>query len=459
MNKKRTTFAGTSKTMLLDSCCKEEYSAVRGLGKFALPQDVPKEKTRQELEHNSNLYVPFLNDSNNLINQIFDVVQTSPTTRAILQQKQWMMMGDGFFTVPKRSILLQPATNQVSDADNALLDAYLSEINPERETVYDIWEKASADFAAFGNVFIEFTRTRVGGSFVFAQRHVPFAYGRIRKMEAGQYQPTHVGISQKWDTNSTMPDDLIEYPLYPQFEEINGAERSILHVKQNAVGLVYYGLPDWVSALIWGEMEYRTGKYNQSQFENGFSASAIIQFFAGGASEEEAEEILQRAKSALTGTGNNSKILMQVLSDEAARANVQKLSDDSEGRFLELTQLSREMIVTAHRWTMSLAGMGIGGQLGSNQQIRSEYEIVYNAVIKPMQNTLLYKWLNLSIQEAAKWGVQVPTGVDLKVKAGTPVSFLGDITPSEVLTVNEQREVLGYEQIEETTEVQNGNTN
>jgi hypothetical protein len=49
-----------------------------------------------------------------------------------------------------------------------------------------------------------------------------------------------------------------EIPIYPEFKKLeDGTERSIIHVKQYAAGYFYFGLPEWIGAKMWAEMEYR----------------------------------------------------------------------------------------------------------------------------------------------------------------------------------------------------------
>ena len=57
-------------------------------------------------------------------------------------------------------------------------------------------------------------------------------------------------------------------------------------------------VPDWISAKIYAELEYRIPKFNQSKFENGFTPSAIISLF-GSTNQEEAETLIPKMVKSL----------------------------------------------------------------------------------------------------------------------------------------------------------------
>jgi hypothetical protein len=194
-------------------------------------------------------------------------------------------------------------------------------------------------------------------------------------------------------------------------------------------------------------MEYRIPKYNQGKFVSGFTPSALVTLFAS-MTPEEAQSWIDKFTDKFTNTGNNSKIFAQVLRDDSAKADVQILEDKNEGNFMNLSQLAKENIITAHRWTPALAGKSVAGTLGSNQQIRSELEIVQNTVIKPAQSLMLTKAVNPIICEASEWMDTDWKDTSLDIVSTMPISFLGDLDPNETLTLNEKRQTLGLEPLE-----------
>jgi len=86
--------------------------------------------------------------------------------------------------------------------------------------------------------------------------------------------------------------------------------------------------------------------------------------------------------------------------------------------------------------------VAISGSLGSNQQLMTEFEIVNNTVIKGYKEKLL-KAINRILIEAGfgQFWAEVNTIM--------PVSYASSIKPENILTINEQRNLIGFNGIEE----------
>ena len=72
-----------------------------------------------------------------------------------------------------------------------------------------------------------------------------------------------------------------------------------------------------------------------------------------------------------------------------------------------------------------------------------------NTVIKPAQNLVLTKVLNPIMCEASEWMQTDWQNTTLEIVSSMPVSFLGDLDPNEILTLNEKRNTLGLEPLED----------
>jgi capsid portal protein len=418
--------------------------------------DLFLEPTQYSLDLSTEKYVPFLDLSNNLLDEITSIYNTSPTTHAIIDQKTTMTVGDGFTALEgKNNNLLssmrkmrKPAS--LTDEQLETLNTYIHKVNPEGETLQDILIKVAADYWTYGNCFVELIKSQIDtGDKWLIVRHIPLSMCRPVKVKEGQRAVEFIAVSNRFIEEENDPKEVKLLPTYPNFETIEGleGERSIIHLKSYSPGFSYWGLPDWIAAFLWGELEYRIPKYNQSKFVNGFTPSALVTLIANMTTEE-AQSFVDAFTDKFTNTGNNSKMFINVLRDETAKADVQILEDRNEGNFMELSQLARENIITAHRWTPALTGKSVAGQLGSNQQIRAELEIIQNTVIKPAQNLIITKIINPIICEAAEWMGESWNNVSLEISTTMPISFLGDLDPAEVMTPNEQRETLGLEPLD-----------
>jgi capsid portal protein len=415
-----------------------------------LPEDIVQETVILDPRiHITNEYVRFFNDADDMLKTIVSVVNNSPTCAAIIQQKTALIVGDGFTAMLGRanSVLrtTQGASQPLEDPQAVeALDEKLRVVNGNAESIGEVLEKVARDFVTFGNAFVTMARTDDGQVFC---NHEPFQGGRLaRRNQLGEI--THVGFVEDWKNWTYTQAKKVA--LYPRWEaDENGIERTCIHIANYVPGFDYYGVPDWISSLFFSSLEYMAGRYNQSKIQNGYVPSGILQFF-GAVSEEQADLIVKDAKKRLTGLGNNNGLLIQVLSDESLKAVFTPTEQQGrDGEFLELATVAAQEIITAHRWTASLAGVAIAGKLGTNQTVLQEFQMVQNTVIKPIQNKLLAKFVNVFVAEASQ-----NSEVYLQLLNLTPVSFFGTINIETTLTQDEKRAELGFQPLPEEPEQQ-----
>ena len=423
-----------------------------------LIDDIFREPTKEFLDTTVVEYIPFNTYDLWRLDRIQAICNNSPTTASIIQQKVNYALGDGFYSVPASSLSILSSLReqlvdeaQITMEQESELNDFLTNVNPEGESLEELSAKIFKDFASFGNAFIELQRIKVGSTLKYTMRLLPITWCRPKKAAKDELYPTHIGISSQFEEHYVItPKDPIDLPLFPHFERFDGVEKSIIHLKNYEPTLVYWGIPDWVSAKIWSELEYRIPKFNQSKFENGFTPSAIISLY-GSTNQEEAQEVVRAMRDCFTGTGNNNKMFIQALRDNSYKADVQVLDSSYDGEFMQLQGIAQQAIISAHRWTMSLTGLRSAGSLGSNQQIRSEFDIVYNTVVRPLQRLFLTKFLNPVIQDAGKFFGKDWTNIALDIAKPMPVSFAGDLDIKTVLTTDEQRAELGFQPLEKVT--------
>ena len=153
-------------------------------------------------------------------------------------------------------------------------------------------------------------------------------------------------------------------------------------------------------------------------------------------------------KAKFTNTGNDFKVIFQVLSNPDLKANWQSFEQTYAGYFMELANLCKEFISVGFSFPLALM-QAQSGQLGNNQQIRSEFEILYNTKIYAIQEAIIGGIVKPYLDTVAEnEGLDFLKGVELGFKNIVPVSFAGDMTVDNLLTTNEGRELLGYEERE-----------
>jgi len=350
-------------------------------------------------------------DDNMFPQYLAELKRKSSTHRAILSQKATYTAGSKITTA------------------NAKLEPYIKEVNPLGQSLRNLFRLVVDDFYTFGNSYIEFVEYE-GGCNMY---HIDSTMVRVgQKLES-------VYINPDWSHYDVSDKEVRKVPMFPNFK--NG--RSVLMFKDYESGFQRYGIPDYIAAAESGsiEIDYLIQKYNRSKFENGFMPSAIIEI-DGAMSDGEAEELISLAQDKLTGEGNNGKILFLVKDGTGGgSSNVQILKDDKDGSFMEYQELTRNNIVTAHRWQPALSGIVSSGKMNNTgSEIRISYDLVMRTVIqdtieqvfKPMRDAL-GKVLSLDAS-------------DLEVQFESPIGFAADIDITKIADVNELRALIGLEE-------------
>lgn len=424
---------------------------------FLIAKDIFNEPTRERITNRGEKWVRFFEQNDDFLKGLIATVNNSPTLRRIIADKTNMVVGDGFIPIKGKSSSLLTTVQkpeQITGSQLEKIEDSISEVNGHGQNLVDVLQNNAFDYDAFGNCIVELVRGKVGREpFVYIYS-VPLYHVAIKRAEANQ-KITAYGLYDNWeevslstDGSSYIDKGFREVAAYPEFTRFpDGTERSIIHVKQYAPGYFYWGLPEWIGARMWAEIEYRIQRYYVSKFDNSFLPSGLLQMF-GSVSPTEASNMVKGIEKKFTGTGNNHKLLVQILRDEKLKANWVPMTQEMNDEFVNLQQLAASAIVVANRWSKSLAGFATTGQLGTNQQIRQEMEYLQNTVIKQRQNTLLERIINPYLFELSKFNPALKD-VQFGISNSLPVSFMGDINVEMNLTTDEKRELLGYAPMEE----------
>ena len=349
-------------------------------------------------------YIPFGKD--NLFPQyLAELKRQSSTHRSVLAQKTTFTTGSGFFT------------------KNKSLAEYIDDINADGESLKDVFKKLADDYFTYGNAYLEGVVYDGGINFY----HKDASTARVSKNKKS------ICFHPDWGNYKRNPEKKQVIPVYPNI----ASSRFIIHYKDYESTFSFYGLPDYVASLEHIAIDYEIGKFNHTAFKNGFSPSAIVTV-NGDFGEAEAEKFVETAKDTLTGSGNNSKILFLVKNgDDSRNTDVQIISNKEDGDFLDLQKLTDQNIITAHRWQPALSGIVSSGKMNNTgSEIRIAYELAMSTVIKDTTNILLSPIKKVLSREL---GLDTE---DLQVVYEPPISFLSDLDPKQVLTINEQRMML-----------------
>lgn len=412
---------------------------------YVIEEDYLREDTYLELKYTSNEFVAPMSAAGGLVEMAYSAFITCGVHASILKKKVSWTCGAGFAAVPRKN-WFETNETPVSDAQKGALAEFMKKQNPEGENASDVYNKAVWDFWNYGSSFIEMVRSKSGGAKVFVQRSIPFHKCRVAKKKEGEYEPTHVGISEYWIEGYYLnPPDLRKVALYPNWSkdpDNANVERCVYQIKNYAPMCDYYGAADHIAGFIHFDNDYQGQKYNNSQFKNGFCPSSINTFY-GDYTTQEGVDLIENIESHWTGTGNNSRMFTTVLARKEDAPDIQVLdSGNKEGAFLELSEITTNGAIIAHRFTPLLAGVEIAGKLGGGREYREQFEVMFGNVIRPTQIEV-NRWFNIAIGLWEEWtGNKCNCDIDIINKR--PLSFATDIPISLVLAESEQRKEIGY---------------
>jgi hypothetical protein len=317
----------------------------------------PKQIERKETETNLKDYIRF-GDDNLFPQKTIELYRRSAVNRAVINSKRNYIAGAGF-----------------SSEDERLFDLYAN----TSETLEDVLKKLVLDDLITGNSYIEIVK---GNGFAQLY-HVDSSKCRYSLDKKSIIM--HPDWA-KYEQNKKLSKVL---PLYPTFERVDGAMRSIYHIKSYEPEFNTYGIPSniagWDSSII----NYKTNRWNINRIENSFSLSGVLNVKANF-SQEDAEAFVNDIKDAFTGEGKNGKVLPIVdeLGAENGATSFTPIAQNDEGNWLQLHQRATEEIIIANQWFSSLAGLNVGTGFDTNRII-NDYNIAINTIIPTHQQVFI----------------------------------------------------------------------
>ena len=410
-------------------------------------------------------WVLFFDQNQTFLKELMALVNNSHTLRNVITNKVRMVLGDGFVPVQSEGVpflqTIRQLIRKITATDTTIeqINDLIGSVNINNSTLEEVLEKVLFDYFAFGNSFIELVKGTKNGVPVVYMNHIP-VYTVALEKQSNLGRSENIGVCSDWQNLSRQKENITILPMFPNFERVKGAERSVIHIKEYGAGFVYWGIPSNIAGRFWSEIEYRIPKYNINKFQNGFVPSAIVQFF-GSMTQEEAKGMIDKFTQTFTDTGKNSKIYAQVLRDEKYKSNVQVLEDKSDGNYMDLQELASQAIITANQWTTSLAGVATAGKLGTNQQMQAELEYIQNVVIKPIRRKILQKVINPFIQLNSDARNGSFNGTMLDIANLNPLSLASMLDANNILTTNEKRKIFGFDALDDNqqNDLNNGNSN
>jgi hypothetical protein len=354
-----------------------------------------------------NLYPDFL----------IELFNKSPKHNAIVSSKASYVAGIGTKVIGQNTV------------DIAKAEAKIQAINAY-ETLNQVKNKIAYDLELFNGYCLEviWNKAKTAIAEIY---HIPFK--NIRKGLEGEYV-----YCEDWT------DRKAEQVHYQPFNATTRESKSLYYCQFYRPGQGEYPLPDYVGALKYIEVDTEISNYYLNSIKNGFTAQTHIQLFKGIPTPEEARATARRFKENYQGTDNAGGLIIQYNDPQEKESVISNLQpSDFDKQFDLLNKTVQQEIFVAHKVNSPmLFGVRVEGQLGGRSEMIEAYEMFQQSYIEPRQqkidDTLTYLFEFIS-----------PVRLETINKPPIGVDYVALFTAG-LLTQNEARKELGFEEIEPT---------
>jgi DNA-binding MarR family transcriptional regulator len=354
-----------------------------------------------------NLYPDFL----------IELFNKSPKHNAIVSSKASYVAGIGTKVIGQNTV------------DIAKAEAKIQAINAY-ETLNQVKNKIAYDLELFNGYCLEIIWNKAKTA-IAEIYHIPFK--NIRKGLEGEYV-----YCEDWT------DRKAEQVHYQPFNATTRESKSLYYCQFYRPGQGEYPLPDYVGALKYIEVDTEISNYYLNSIKNGFTAQTHIQLFKGIPTPEEARATARRFKENYQGTDNAGGLIIQYNDPQEKESVISNLQpSDFDKQFDLLNKTVQQEIFVAHKVNSPmLFGVRVEGQLGGRSEMIEAYEMFQQSYIEPRQqkidDTLTYLFEFIS-----------PVRLETINKPPIGVDYVALFTAG-LLTQNEARKELGFEEIEPT---------
>jgi len=370
-------------------------------------------------------YVPFGSMRgyvNNYPQYLEDLYDKSAKHRALVDGKCEFLAGRGFG--------IDPLANITNEA-RAQINLFIGHANSD-ESLKEVNKKFIWDQVVHGGFYMEIIWNNDNG--IAAINHMPFK--DIRRSADGE---TFYFTS---DWSKTNPSKNEDWDVIEAFDINNKSGKGILFVGDSRN---IYPLPSYLAAINHIEADIELSIFDLSNIQNQFQPSAMIEFFNGEPSQEEADEIERQFRQKFQGSENAGEILLNFSDDPDRAAKITTLTPSNlDKQYQVLEQRIDSSLLVAHRVINPIlfGWNNTGGGLSNNaDELRTATEAYQNRFVTPVQNDFEDLYNNiLSVNGLPKV---------LEIKPLESISpQLSTATMEANLTQDEIRARMGLEPIE-----------
>lgn len=413
---------------------------------------LPEENKENSTDFGKVKVIPWYSGYNKFVRILVLMSEHANTHRRCIYTKADAVISDGFDIVQGRansSIKTKSSVQKQSvseDVIKATID-FADIVNNDGDSLAEIGRKCIINYEGTGTAFCELIKGENDGTKFYKIYNQDSERCLYAEPEVEGGNPTHVYISESWDENYIRNHTPRKLPIFPQWEEINGAQRCIIVMKNFSMGRDYYPLPTFIAAFLAGRSEYESDRHNLDGFYRDFKPDVFAQFFApDGMTEEEKQEFSEDFINTYTNRNREDpqNVFVQVVESEAMKANIQQFNKNGkEGEFIKLKDDSRQSVFTAHGWHPVLAGVPVTSGMGDSKQLENIFKIYNRLTTRPLQVALLDQIINPIFKDAAEW-LNAPFKMhSLTLETTSPIGLFDQIDVNSITQVKEARQRLG----------------
>lgn len=203
----------------------------------------------------------------------------------------------------------------------------------------------------------------------------------------------------------------------------------------------YYPLPSWFAVIKNIKTLIEIDNFHFNSIKRNLSPSSIVNINNGGPSEEEMDEFEKDFSAHYQGTDNAGKAMLFYNNSKDQAATIERLSDDNyDQKYQSLLTTCRQNVYSSFKATPNLFGINTESTGFNKEEYEDAFDIFNSTVIIPLQQNIEMCFDEIfGVENAIKF---IPKSMRSLTWSNIPSAFL------EVLTVDEKRELLGYQKIQ-----------
>jgi len=395
--------------------------ATKGNVKFI---QMSKEYSAPIVQVEANYKIVRYGENNNFPNQLLELLSSSGLHRSIIDKKVQMIMGEGL---------------NLEDV-NDVTEQFILHPNPY-EDLNSLMEKCAWDLETFGSFYLQVIwnpndntvkevyhmkndRMRVG---------IPNDFGFSDS--AYFYNDLTLKVNDYYDIQNT-----IHFPMFS--ENVDKSEPQIFHVKKYSPTNQYYGSPSYEGSVLDIQTYAEISNFHNSNLHNNFSPGYLIAFNGTPPSEELQDDIIKELRTKYGDTENTGKPLVMFLEEGMEWELKPMEQSDIDNQFKTLIKQIIENITISHKIPKQVLGIQTQGSLGGSKEVLEATQIFKTDYIMPQQSIILGAFNTIGLLN----------GLDeFKINNPSPNIMMYDIADlGNILTQNELREYLGYEELDDS---------